>query len=161
MRKTIFLFMLAIPLVFVQCSMCKKKRPISNASEANAAALPADQAAKKIASIDVRPDYTWPGATDPFTLNEARVEGDDLIVTVTYGGGCKDHVFQMHTKGQFMKSMPPQLSLYIEHENNDDNCRALKTETLVFDLKNCRNPSAKEVKLIINDDREKMVSYTY
>jgi hypothetical protein len=157
MRKGILLLILALPLALVQCkSLCSKKR-VSEATVTE----PSGTASTNIPIIDVRADYTWPGSTDPFTLNEVKVEGDNLMVTVTYGGGCKDHVFQMHSKGQFMKSLPPQLSLYLEHESNDDNCRALITETFNFDLKNCRNASAKEVKLIINDNREKMVSYTY
>jgi hypothetical protein len=57
--------------------------------------------------------------------------------------------------------MPPQLTLYLEHENNNDMCRALIRTTLKFDLKEVRFPGGKEMKLYINNDRTKEAVYKY
>ncbi|MFM9985032.1 MAG: hypothetical protein ACKVOK_07330 [Flavobacteriales bacterium] len=106
-------------------------------------------------------DYRWPGSTDPFEIVSTRVSGDSLLIQVQYGGGCKDHGFKMTTNLMWLKSKPPQLNIYLEHENNEDNCRALMNRTLAFDLKSIRNSSSDKIRLILNDDREKMIEYAY
>jgi hypothetical protein len=67
----------------------------------------------------------------------------------------------MSTNGAYMKSLPPQMMLWLEHESNDDMCRALVYTTLKFDLRDVRYQGGEEVVLIINGDRERRVSYTY
>lgn len=111
--------------------------------------------------IQIDKSYTWPGSTDPFDIVSRSISGDTLFVVVQYGGGCKDHGFKMSTNLMWLKSKPPMLHIYLEHENNDDNCRALVNRTLAFDLKKLRNPSTGQVKLILNDNRESMVEYSY
>jgi hypothetical protein len=99
--------------------------------------------------------------TDPYTLLGTRVSGDTLFVNVQYGGGCEEHQFTLNTTGAWMKSMPPQLLLYLDHKANNDLCRALITKEIAFDLSKTRYPGAKEVRLIINDNREQSVVYKY
>ena len=105
--------------------------------------------------------YRWPGSTDPIEILSTRINGDSLLINVQYSGGCKDHGFKMTTNLMWLKSKPPQLNIYLEHENNDDNCRALISRTLAFDLKSIRNSSTDKIRLILNDDREKMIEYQY
>lgn len=102
-----------------------------------------------------------PGNSDPFDLSEAVVRGDTLFLTVGYGGGCKEHVFDLVTNKMFLKSMPPQLVLTLEHESNDDMCRAYLTETLRFDLTGIRYAGSSSVRLRINGEGGKEVMYTY
>ena len=111
--------------------------------------------------VIIDPAYTWPGSTDEFELLSSTVEGDSLRLEVRYGGGCKEHEFTMRTNLMYLKSLPPQLNLYLEHENSSDNCRALITETLAFDIIKLRYSGINQVKLIVNGDREKMVTYVY
>lgn len=151
-------------LLFSQC--CEKKKTsetlITNSSTPKTEA--ADSALnqiKTLQSIIVNSEYIWPGSTDQFDILSTRISGDSLLLEVQYGGGCEKHIFAMNTNLIWMKSMPPQLNLWLEHENNNDMCRALITETIAFNLSNCRYPSGKTVTLIINGDREKSIRYNY
>lgn len=105
--------------------------------------------------------YQWPGTTDPYDILETRINGDTLAITVQYGGGCEPHDFQMHQNMRWMKSMPPQLNIYLEHENNKDMCRAMIRQDLYFDLTSCRYTPGNSVILILNGDRERRIEYKY
>ncbi len=111
--------------------------------------------------IEINKDYVGPANGDPFSINAVEVKGDSLYVSVQYSGGCQTHSFKMISNGNFLKSLPPQLPLYLEHKSNGDNCRALKMETLVYDIKPLRSTQTKKVKIFVNDDKEKMVEYSW
>jgi NigD-like C-terminal beta sandwich domain len=111
--------------------------------------------------IEVDKAYQGPAKGDAFNIGEMKIIGDSLYVNVEYSGGCKTHDFKMITHGNFLKSLPPKLPLFLEHKANEDNCRALKTEQLAFDLKPLRNPQTKKVKVFVNDQQEKALDYEY
>ena len=98
---------------------------------------------------------------DTYKLAKSRVSGDTLFVDVEYTGGCKDHVFTARHNGQYMKSMPAQLNLYIEHNANSDACRELIKETLAFDLRGARYGGSGTLILLLNGDRSNKVTYAY
>ena len=98
---------------------------------------------------------------DAYKLAKSRVNGDTLFVDVEYSGGCKDHVFTARHNGQYMKSMPAQLNLIIDHNANGDACRELIRETLAFDLRAARYGSSGTLILLLNGDRSAKVTYTY
>ncbi len=72
--------------------------------------------------------------TDPASIISAEIQKDILGLTVRYGGGCKDHDFELYWNGIFMESEPPQVLLQLSHNANNDLCRALFTEKLFFNL---------------------------
>lgn len=80
-------------------------------------------------------------ASDDFTINSATVLDDELTVSVSYGGGCGPEVdfdaelVLLPTAGPL-----PVYSLYITLDD-DDNCEALLTEDICFDL----SPAGKAV----------------
>lgn len=125
-------FVAATALVLVQCKSKKE------------AAKPAEVATRKEVekgdpskTLDIDNSYVWPGSTDPFRILSAEVTtADSLVLEVEYGGGCKEHVFKLITNGMLKKSMPPQCTLYIEHESNDDMCRAMLRQKLSFYIGN-------------------------
>ena len=67
-------------------------------------------------------------------VGEPRIDGDDLLVTVRYGGGCARHDFVLTTSAVFAESEPVQTGLTLLHDANGDSCRALVTTDLRFDL---------------------------
>ena len=148
-------------------SSCKKKKEVTSSSPqpavSNTNTTQPQPGADEIQllPVQIKSDYTWPGSTDPFQILSSEVKGDMLILEIQYGGGCQEHDFSMTTNLMWMKSMPPQLNLYLEHENHDDNCRALITRKLAFDLKECRYSNGNVVVLIINGDRDKSTRYQY
>ena len=71
---------------------------------------------------------------DPYVVNSVAVEGDRLTISVSYAGGCRNHVFTLVISKSFMESDPVQLSAFLAHNANGDPCEAFPTESLSFDL---------------------------
>jgi hypothetical protein len=97
------------------------------------------------------------GASDPFDFLGARIEGDSMMIDVRYGGGCKEHVFALDA-GPMLKSLPPKQLLSISHDANGDNCRALITKTIAFDLVPYRR-SPHGITVIVLDGQELIYEY--
>lgn len=72
--------------------------------------------------------------TDDFTINSATVLDDELTVSVSYGGGCGPEV-DFDAELTLLPTMGPLpvYQLYI-HLKDKDNCEALLTEDICFDL---------------------------
>lgn len=51
------------------------------------------------------------------------LDGDRLSVTVTYGGGCAEHVFTLHARPAGLLT-----DVWLEHDAGGDRCEALITE---------------------------------
>ena len=71
---------------------------------------------------------------DDYDLGSAEILGDDLLLTVSYGGGCEAHQFQLCWADTFAESDPVQTGMTLIHDGNGDACEAYATEDLVFDL---------------------------
>ena len=89
--------------------------------------------------------------------------GDCLELKVSYGGGCEKHDFAMYWDGNWAESMPPQVNLFLYHNNHGDNCRALLNEKLVFDLQPVRYNGVGQVIVNIHAEGQKLqrANYTY
>ena len=72
---------------------------------------------------------------DPFTLSGVSLQGDELTLQVSYGGGCEEHGFKLYMQPVFAESNPVRASLYLSHNAHDDACEAWITEELTFDLR--------------------------
>jgi hypothetical protein len=74
----------------------------------------------------------WP--SDPVTIAAATVKGDSVELAVTYGGGCRAHAFLLLSDGAWMESYPVQVGVRLAHDDEGDNCKALLSRILRFDL---------------------------
>jgi hypothetical protein len=74
----------------------------------------------------------WP--SDPVTIHAAEVKGDSLELTVSFGGGCRDHAFALLADAAWMESYPVQIGVRLAHDARDDACKALLSRVLRFDL---------------------------
>lgn len=160
MKKPLFIFtMMMLALILVQC----KKQKSAKSTKSEIAMQQTEQETPRLVvnPLQVDPNFSSEGIGDAFDIQEMKVKGDSLIVVVSYGGGCQTHEFSLKTNGAYMKSLPVQLNLTLEHKANNDMCRAYLTQRIAFDLNQIRYKTGNEVKLIINNDRERMVSYTY
>lgn len=83
--------------------------------------------------VDIDKAYFNNGPDDPFTIQNAVLEGDCLTITVQYGGGCGGAAFTLVDKDVIQYTNPPsrQLRLALKDE---DWCEALLTEDRVYDL---------------------------
>lgn len=74
----------------------------------------------------------WP--SDQVTIQGFTIRGDSLELAVTFGGGCGDHTFILLSDGAWMESYPVQVAVKLAHDANGDNCKALLSRVLRFDL---------------------------
>jgi hypothetical protein len=73
--------------------------------------------------------------TDPVTIQSVKLANNILELTVTYGGGCTAHEFNLIAfEGMENTTTPPTVNFQLSHNANGDECKALITETLVFNL---------------------------
>ncbi len=98
---------------------------------------------------------------DPITITGTSMEGNKLMISVQYSGGCETHDFRLMSNGSYMKSLPAQMNLTLEHDAHDDNCRALIEQTLVYDVSPAQYEGHGTVILILNGDRENRIEYNY
>ncbi|MDA9774234.1 hypothetical protein N9B82_04680 [Saprospiraceae bacterium] len=74
------------------------------------------------------------GPFDPTTtINSVSWNGECLDISYTYSGGCEEHELSVITNGAIIKTDPPIAELIIKH-NNTDQCEALITEVISYDL---------------------------
>lgn len=71
---------------------------------------------------------------DAYVVNSARIDGDRLVVEVSFSGGCRDHAFVLVVSTFFKESDPVQLDVVLAHNAYGDPCEAWPTETHSFDL---------------------------
>ena len=74
----------------------------------------------------------WP--SDQVTIQGFTIRGDSLELAVTFGGGCRDHAFTLLSDAAWMESYPVQVGVKLAHDANGDNCKALLSRVLRFDL---------------------------
>jgi hypothetical protein len=71
---------------------------------------------------------------DSFRITNAFIWEDVLHISVRYGGGCKKHDFQLVWDGSLIKTNPTKIPLFLIHNNNGDNCKAIVSQDLQFSL---------------------------
>lgn len=98
--------------------------------------------------------------SDPITIEGAFVEGDILHLQVQHSGGCEDHTYDLKGTGMFMKSLPPQTTIQLDHNANGDNCRALISKTLDFNIKALQYPGSNKLIIHLTGYPER-IEYTY
>jgi len=84
-----------------------------------------------------RPAQYWNvgDADDTLQIAKASVLGDTLSLDVQYGGGCREHQISVYWIGDWLESFPPQVTLQVTHNANNDPCDAWITERRFFDLR--------------------------
>ena len=118
---------------------------------------------KVIPSLIIQDNYLPAKDNADFTIISADLKKDNLTLIVQYGGGCKYHEFKLITSGLFQKKNPPRLKLFLEHNFNDDFCKKLVMDTLIFNVENGKYPG-KESKYKVEFELEKfneIIQYKY
>ncbi len=124
--------------------------------------LQTDQASPEIKNLGIikNPEFVPNLEQRPVNMESVVIEGDSLIISVNFSGGCKDHSFYLTHTGAYMESMPPILDIFLEHEDNGDACRGLMTKRLGFDLSQLRYSNAGTLTLRLAHYREPL-TYVY
>ncbi|MEM1408509.1 MAG: hypothetical protein AAGG59_17125 [Bacteroidota bacterium] len=84
--------------------------------------------------IDERKEESGLIESDPFDLLRVSIVAKTLKIEVSYGGGCREHIFELVWPEVITTVFPPDIAVKLTHESNDDPCFAIITETLEFDL---------------------------
>ncbi|HEY8403776.1 MAG TPA: hypothetical protein VIK71_04125 [Flavobacteriales bacterium] len=142
-----------IVLLSVACKSAKKNTP-----EPFAVQL---EIAFNLLEINVNREYRWNPESVPFEIVKAEVVGNQLNMLVEYGGGCEEHEFTVHTSGAYMKSLPPKLNLWIEHDDKQDACRALVQKEFSINLEKIQFAGSQELVLILNNREDIDLRYKY
>jgi hypothetical protein len=119
-----------ILFLFVISFSCKK-RPAASAPVVENNKYPAIQIVKDSTSGFRAPDYD---------ILSSKITKDILTVAVKYGGGCRQHKFELRSNGQPSATV---FELHLLHLTTDDHCRRLLLDTLQFDLSPLRKISDK------------------
>lgn len=96
---------------------------------------------------------TLPPDLDPFNVTDLEVRGSVLAVTVEYSGGNSDHQFDLYTNMMIMKSMPPKLNVFLQHNAHGDMAEGLISKTLLFDVSTLNQHYEKMLIRINNYDK--------
>ncbi|MFA5326379.1 MAG: NigD-like C-terminal domain-containing protein [Prolixibacteraceae bacterium] len=104
--------------------------------------------------------------TDPVTVISGKVDGDFLILTLQYGGGCKDHQVNLALILPECGTPPlPPPTFEIRHNANGDACKALITKEYSFNISGLRENGMHKTDFILetkNSSGEiKRTNYTY
>jgi hypothetical protein len=75
---------------------------------------------------------------DPYRVLDAEITADTLLMSVQYGGGCREHTFTLCWSGEILESYPVQAPLVLHHDAHGDLCRALITKDLRFNLRSLK-----------------------
>lgn len=121
---------------------------------------PDEQTKKELRSVKVMEKSWNPEDPDSFRYKKVARKGDRLTLLVRYSGGCKPHAFELRTKKQYSKSMPPSIRLFLHHDANGDACRSVLTDTLRYDLKKLQHPKSDTLLLHLKQ-RERPIQYAY
>lgn len=100
-----------------------------------------------------------PEKSDAISIEKVVINGNEMVLEVSYSGGCKDHTFELIGSQMIAKSLPPIRAVKLIHHANEDNCRAMIMKTLVFDISDLayQQKDGDEIFLTINDERYKYV----
>ena len=71
-----------------------------------------------------------------FSIEQATIWGDCLMLKISYSGGCEKHIFNAYSEGAVLESFPLGANLIVNHNNPEDPCDSIVTEMLTFDLSN-------------------------
>ncbi len=71
---------------------------------------------------------------DAATIDSIKIIQDQLLIQIHFGGGCKTHQFALYVWQGLSKSNPPQVEIFLSHDNHGDSCEAWLGQELEFDL---------------------------
>ncbi|MEM7373966.1 MAG: hypothetical protein AAF587_35570 [Bacteroidota bacterium] len=98
--------------------------------------------------------------SDPFTILEAVIEDHCLTLTVSRGGGCKDHDFSLLDRNTVNYSLPPQRAIKLVLDTHNDACKALISSEHSFDISPLQLEGQSEIVLMLEGVEEQLL-YSY
>lgn len=100
--------------------------------------------------------------SEPLTIKTASLDGNILSVEIEYSGGCEKHWVDLVGSFSVMKSLPAKRTIKLIHGSNNDHCRKLISESIMFDVSlfAFNQESGSEIILLLDGYKEE-ISYVY
>ena len=70
----------------------------------------------------------------PYIIKSIRLFENEIQIKISYTGGCKTHDFQLVVNRNSISKLTKDINLNLSHNDNDDRCKRIVSENLVFDL---------------------------
>ncbi len=83
--------------------------------------------------------------SDSFRLEEAKIVGDCLVLTVQYSGGCQSHDFFL----SLVPTLTAQPVVTLAHDAHGDMCEAWITDKRSFDLTPLQSPGSHQTTFLL------------
>lgn len=111
-------------------------------------ARPSPQSCLPIDSIAMFPTFPPAGFQDPITITHAEIRGHCLHIKYSHGGGCEKHEYKLFPQPLFCGTPPvPDLMLQFAHNANGDQCEALLSGELSYDLVPLQRPGQNSMEI--------------
>lgn len=148
--KTRNTLLLLASILFIACTGTKNSS--SKTSEMKKEIIPVTRTA----------NFEKPSNNPDFSIYSMSISENIATLIVTYSGGCQKHSFSAHFNGNYMKSLPPRATVFLNHNSNNDNCRAIVKDTLYIDLTEVKYDKSKPGTVVVGfNGSEKTIDYVY
>lgn len=144
MKKTLIILSIATLII-----SCKSKQTTTTSA-------PSTESQVKIQSITINEMVDMKNTGDPYTIQNAKISGDTLILQLSYGGGCETHTFELLNNFAFKENTDSfgridnyQTRITLKHDAHNDRCRAIVQEKILFDLTPIRQIGVNEIKMTL------------
>jgi hypothetical protein len=101
---------------------------------------------------------------DTYQIKKAVIQDQILWLTLTYGGGCEEHEFQLLFDNAYSESgeesNSKKIRLTLHHNGNDDRCRSIVSQSIRFDLKQLQTPDTQKLDIVLSG-WEALLEYQY
>ena len=103
---------------------------------------------------------------DSYSILSSKIIGDQLWLTVSYGGGCKEHQFEMLFNNAYPESENEYgetskfITLTLKHNGNNDMCRSIVQQNIRFNLKSIQDKGINEMEINVSG-MENGIVYKY
>ena len=164
MKKPAFIIILILSVFVISCKSKKETGKTNNDSEITEVKTVQNKqpGIKKhlVKDVIIEQGFSPEGKNNRMEILSATINEDILNLVVSYSGGCKEHNLNLYYTGFFAKSLPPQIKLHLIDAQEEDFCRQLITDTLLYNLSNVKVQNTNKVFLTINNHGEK-IEYIY
>ena len=70
----------------------------------------------------------------PYIIKSIQLFENEIQIKISYSGGCKTHDFQLVVNRNSISKLTKDINLNLSHNDNNDRCKRIVSEKLVFDL---------------------------
>ncbi|PWL27150.1 MAG: hypothetical protein DCO96_12500 [Fluviicola sp. XM-24bin1] len=88
--------------------------------------------------------------SDYYEIASAKIEGTLLLMTINYSGGCAAHEFEFIGSPGVSKSLPPQRSVILVHDNGEDMCEGWVQREIEIDITEMAYKQERGSEIILN-----------